>query len=53
VEIDKLSPNGRKLIQDAHDIIETARMMMQDKNTDELPQSPQPQQTVPYRGIFP
>jgi hypothetical protein len=36
VEIDKLSPNGRKLIQDAHDIIEIARLMMQDKNADEL-----------------
>jgi hypothetical protein len=36
VEIDTLSPNGRKLIQDARDIVETAWLMVQEKNTDEL-----------------
>ncbi|KIM74590.1 hypothetical protein PILCRDRAFT_14356 [Piloderma croceum F 1598] len=36
VEIDKLSPNGRKLIQDAHDIVETTWLMVQEKNADEL-----------------
>ncbi|KAI0057660.1 hypothetical protein BV25DRAFT_1970625 [Artomyces pyxidatus] len=32
----KLSPEGRKLIQDTRDIIETARLMVKDKNADEL-----------------
>ncbi|KIM73150.1 hypothetical protein PILCRDRAFT_732411 [Piloderma croceum F 1598] len=36
VEIEKLSLNGRKLIQDARDIVETAWLMVQEKNTDEL-----------------
>jgi exopolyphosphatase/pppGpp-phosphohydrolase len=36
VEIEKLSPDGRKLIQDARDIVETARLMVQEKNADEL-----------------
>jgi Family of unknown function (DUF5923) len=36
VEIDKLSPDGRKLVQDARDIVETARLMVQEKNADEL-----------------
>ncbi|KIM83645.1 hypothetical protein PILCRDRAFT_69340, partial [Piloderma croceum F 1598] len=36
VDIDQLSPDGRKLIQDARDIIETARLMVQEKNADEL-----------------
>jgi hypothetical protein len=36
VEIDKLSPEGHKLIQDAHDIVETARLMVQEKNADGL-----------------
>jgi Family of unknown function (DUF5923) len=36
VEIDKLSPDGRKLIQYACNIIETAWLMVQEKNTDEL-----------------
>jgi Family of unknown function (DUF5923) len=34
VEIDKLSPDGRNLIQDARDFVETARLMVQEKNTD-------------------
>lgn len=33
---DQLSPEGRKLIQDCRDIIETARLIVQDKNSDEL-----------------
>ena len=36
VDINQLSPDGRKLIQDARDIIETARLMVQEKNADEL-----------------
>lgn len=36
VELEKLSPDGRKLVQDARDIIETARLMVQEKNADEL-----------------
>jgi hypothetical protein len=36
VEIEKLSPDGRKLIQDARDLVETARLMVQEKNADEL-----------------
>ncbi|KAA1478008.1 hypothetical protein DENSPDRAFT_867808 [Dentipellis sp. KUC8613] len=36
VSEDKLSPEGRKLIQDTRDIIETARLMVQEKNSDEL-----------------
>jgi hypothetical protein len=36
VDIDQLSPDGRKLIQDARDIIETARVMVRKKNADEL-----------------
>ncbi|KAI0043796.1 hypothetical protein FA95DRAFT_1498062 [Auriscalpium vulgare] len=32
----KLSPDGRKLIQDTRDIIETARLIVQEKNADEL-----------------
>ena len=36
VEIDKLSPEGRKLINDARDIITTARFIVQEKNADEL-----------------
>jgi hypothetical protein len=36
VDIDQLSPDGRKLVQDARDIIETARLMVQEKNADEL-----------------
>jgi len=36
VDIDKLSPEGRTLVQDVRDIIETARLMVEDKNADEL-----------------
>ncbi|KAH7919183.1 hypothetical protein BV22DRAFT_1108163 [Leucogyrophana mollusca] len=36
VDLDKLSPEGRKLIQDSRDIIETARLMVKEKNADEL-----------------
>ena len=33
---DQLSPEGRKLIQDCRDIIETARLIVREKNADEL-----------------
>ncbi|KDQ55295.1 hypothetical protein JAAARDRAFT_159347 [Jaapia argillacea MUCL 33604] len=36
VNLDELSPDGKKLIQDTRDIIETARLMVQEKNADEL-----------------
>ena len=36
VELDKLSPEGRKLVQDSRDIIETARLIVKVKNSDEL-----------------
>ncbi|KAH7912681.1 hypothetical protein BJ138DRAFT_1147826 [Hygrophoropsis aurantiaca] len=36
VNLDELSPDGRKLIQDSRDIIETARVMVREKNADEL-----------------
>ena len=36
VDIDKLSPEGHKLIQDARNIVETARLMVQERNTDGL-----------------
>ncbi|KAG5639678.1 hypothetical protein H0H81_005861 [Sphagnurus paluster] len=36
VDVDRLSSEGKKLVQDTHDIIETARMMVQEKNADEL-----------------
>lgn len=36
VDIDKLSPEGQRLIQDTRDIIETARQMVAEKNADEL-----------------
>lgn len=32
----KLSPEGKKLIQDTREIIETARLMVDEKNADEL-----------------
>jgi hypothetical protein len=35
-DTDKLSPDGRKLIQDTKDIIETARVIVAQKNADEL-----------------
>lgn len=36
VDQDQLSPEGRRLIQDVKDIIETARDIVKDKNNDEL-----------------
>lgn len=36
VDEGKLSPDGRKLTQDLRDVIETARVMVQRKNADEL-----------------
>jgi hypothetical protein len=36
VDQDQLSPEGRKLIQDCRDIVETARLIVQEKNADEL-----------------
>lgn len=36
VDTSALSPDGKKLIQDTRDIIETARLMVVDKNADEL-----------------
>lgn len=36
VDIDKLSPDGKKLIHDSRDIIETARLIVKRKNADEL-----------------
>lgn len=36
VDQSKLSPEGRKLIQDSRDVIETARLMVEKKNADEL-----------------
>ncbi|KAF8492864.1 hypothetical protein F5888DRAFT_1728342 [Russula emetica] len=36
VDQDQLSPEGRKLIQDCRDIIETARIIVREKNSDEL-----------------
>ncbi|EIW85913.1 hypothetical protein CONPUDRAFT_148046 [Coniophora puteana RWD-64-598 SS2] len=36
VDLDKLSPDGRKLIQDSREIVETARLMVKEKNADEL-----------------
>ncbi|RXK41203.1 hypothetical protein M231_01608 [Tremella mesenterica] len=36
VDLDKLSPEGRTLIADTRDILETMRMIVQEKNADEL-----------------
>jgi hypothetical protein len=36
VNVDALSPAGRKMIQDTRDIIETARVIVAEKNADEL-----------------
>jgi hypothetical protein len=36
VDLNKLSPEGRKLVQDTRDIIDTARLIVQEKNADEL-----------------
>ena len=39
VDVHKLSPDGKKLIQDLRDIIETARLIVERKNADELSQN--------------
>ncbi|KAG0701989.1 hypothetical protein DFH29DRAFT_924101 [Suillus ampliporus] len=36
VDEEKLSPEGRKLVQDSREIIETARVIVKEKNNDEL-----------------
>ncbi|QRV89055.1 hypothetical protein RhiJN_17073 [Ceratobasidium sp. AG-Ba] len=36
VDVNALSPDGKKLIQDTRDIIETARLIVANKNADEL-----------------
>ncbi|KAF8060656.1 hypothetical protein FPV67DRAFT_301524 [Lyophyllum atratum] len=36
IDVDKLSPDGKKLVQDTKDIVETARLMVREKNGDEL-----------------
>ncbi|PPQ71059.1 hypothetical protein CVT26_011461 [Gymnopilus dilepis] len=36
VDVNQLSPEGRKLVQDTREIISTARLMVQQKNADEL-----------------
>lgn len=36
VDITKLSPEGKTLIQDSRDIIDTARLIVKQKNADEL-----------------
>lgn len=36
VDVSKLSPAGQKLVQDFRDVIETARVIVKDKNADEL-----------------
>lgn len=36
VDVDALSPDGKRLIQDVRDIVETARKIVQTKNADEL-----------------
>jgi hypothetical protein len=36
VDQGQLSPEGRKLIQDCRDVIETTRLIVQEKNEDEL-----------------
>lgn len=39
VDVHELSPEGRKFVQDAKDIIGTARVMVHEKNNDELLQN--------------
>ncbi|KAF8805918.1 hypothetical protein BYT27DRAFT_7191832 [Phlegmacium glaucopus] len=39
VDVHKLSPEGRKLVQDTKDIIGTARVVVQEKNADQLLQN--------------
>jgi hypothetical protein len=36
VDESKLSPDGRKLVQDTRDVIETARLIVESKNADEI-----------------
>ena len=36
VDTSALSPDGQRLVQDSRDIIETARLIVQQKNADEL-----------------
>jgi hypothetical protein len=36
VDVDQLSPEGRKLVQDTRDIISSARLIVNEKNADEL-----------------
>ena len=36
MDVDQLSGGGRKLVQDMRDIIETARVMVKEKNADDL-----------------
>ncbi|TDL17145.1 hypothetical protein BD410DRAFT_682420, partial [Rickenella mellea] len=36
IHVNKLSPEGKKFIQDLRDIVETARLMVAEKNADEL-----------------
>ncbi|KAF9444701.1 hypothetical protein P691DRAFT_763168 [Macrolepiota fuliginosa MF-IS2] len=36
VDVDLLSPEGRRLVHDTRDIIDTARLIIQEKNADEL-----------------
>lgn len=36
VHTEKLSPNGKRLVQDTREIIQTLRVMVQEKNADEL-----------------
>jgi hypothetical protein len=38
VDVNKLSPAGKKLIEDVRDVIETARVIVAEKNKDELVQ---------------
>ena len=39
IDIHKLSAEGRKLVQDTQDVIGTARLMVQQKNADQLLQN--------------
>jgi Family of unknown function (DUF5923) len=39
IDIHKLSPEGRNLVQDTQDVIGTARLMVQQKNADQLLQN--------------
>ena len=39
VDVHKLSPEGRNLVQDTKDILETARLMVHQKNADQLLQN--------------